>query len=650
MKIKFFLPFAILIFVSSSLFSQDVRNQCAQTKQRVQHQKSLASERAASLQNLYDVKFHHLNLNVERNSIFISGNVRTLAKIISSVLDTFAFELHPNHAIDSIIVNGVSQPFIRVASDVFVALPQLQQNDMIDATIFYSGTAPSGASAAIGNGFSTAASPSWGNEATWSLSQPYAAYEWWPCKQQLTDKIDSTWCFITTNAENKAGSQGILTSITDLPNNKKRFEWKSNYPVAYYLISVAVAKYVDYNFYAHPVGSDSVLIQNYIYDNPQTLVNFKPIIDQTDEMMEAFAERFGAYPFANEKYGHCMAPFSGGMEHQTMTSQGFFNFTITAHELAHQWFGDNVTCKTWNDIFLNEGFASYGEYLALEAIQGLSAANAEMSNVHSSIMSSAGGSVFNPDTVSVSRIFSSRLSYDKGSAVLHTLRYLTGDSLFFQLCKNYQLLYKDNNASIADFKAIAESTSQMNLDEYFAQWIYGEGFPTYNIEWNQSGNTIIINSQQTVSMSSVTPLFTTPVKLRLVRAIGDTVVYLNHQQAAVSMVFGLSGNVSSIVIDPENVIVNGGAAVRNTNLLSSLEEHNKGFQIACFPNVLKSNETLYFTVPFSSTFSVYDVSAKLVHSGVANNTNAISLPLLSEGSYLIRLNELNKNIKFNIVK
>ena len=345
-------------------------NLCAVSKQNAVALNPVASANAMNLQNKYDTKFHHLNLNLERNSIAISGNVKTIAKVVSGSLDTFAYELHPNFTIDSILVEGINSPFSRIAGDVFVTVSGYSQDDLITIQTFYRGFAPTGASAAIGNGYSTGTSQSWGNVVSWSLSQPYAAYEWWPCKQQLTDKIDSSWVFVTTDSINKCGSNGVLTNVVDLNNGKKRFEWKSKNPIAYYLISVATARYIEYSYYAYPANSDSVLIQNFIYNNPQTLPNFINDINDTGDMLELFADLFGPYPFANEKYGHCMAPFSGGMEHQTMTSQGFFNFTLTAHELGHQWFGDYVTCKTWSDIFVNEGLASYTEFLALQYLQG----------------------------------------------------------------------------------------------------------------------------------------------------------------------------------------------------------------------------------------------------------------------------------------
>ncbi|MCS7073977.1 MAG: hypothetical protein NZ108_05885, partial [Bacteroidia bacterium] len=323
-------------------------HKCAHNRITALQRRSLASDELKTQMNRYDVTFYKLDVNLERTSAYISGNATIQAKSTVTALDTVAFELHDNMQIDSIKINGIPVSYDRNNHGIY-AYPStpIPAGQFVTAQIFYKGDAAQGGSAAIGDGLSSRASQTWGNRVTWSLSQPYSAYEWWPCKQVLADKADSVHVFVTTDSSNKVGSNGILTAVVNLPNGKRRYEWKSRYPINYYLISVAVAQYIDYSFYANIPGVPPVLVQNYIYNNPQTLPNFQQDIDETDDMMILLSQRFGTYPFWREKYGHCMAPFAGGMEHQTMTTQGFFERTLTAHELGHQWFGDNVTCASW---------------------------------------------------------------------------------------------------------------------------------------------------------------------------------------------------------------------------------------------------------------------------------------------------------------
>jgi aminopeptidase N len=336
---------------------------CADSRSLTTTRMAVASPQHMQLMNLYDVTFYGLDLGLERNSVYITGSVTTHANVKSAPLSVFAFELHPNYTIASVTINGAQQSNItRNGSNVSVNLTTIvPAKGKVVAVISYSGTAPNGGNAAIGNGFNTARESQWGNDVTWSLSEPYAAYEWWPTKQVLTDKADSVHVAVTTSPENKVGSNGLLTNTVTLPSGKVRYEWKSRYPIDYYLISVAVSDYEEYVQFANPAGATKPIpVVNYVYKG--SLANYKNQIDFTPPLIEHFSELFTLYPFALEKYGHSMAPIGGGMEHQTMTTQSTFTFTLTAHELAHQWFGDNVTCASWQDIWLNEGFASYAEY------------------------------------------------------------------------------------------------------------------------------------------------------------------------------------------------------------------------------------------------------------------------------------------------
>lgn len=207
-------------------------------------------------------------MNLERTNKYVSGKVKTVATETAGPLDTFMCLLHQNHTIDSIRFNGQLLSYVKKESAVKVKIPtSLSNGQTFTVTVHYKGTAPNGGTA-IGSGYSNGTSPSWGNQVSWSLSEAHAAYHWWPCKQITTDKIDSCWVFVTTDSANRVGSNGILTNVVTI-GNKKRYEWKNNHPINYYLISVAVAKYKEYTFYDKPqyLINDSIKIQNYIYDN-----------------------------------------------------------------------------------------------------------------------------------------------------------------------------------------------------------------------------------------------------------------------------------------------------------------------------------------------------------------------------------------------
>lgn len=608
-------------------------NLCSQTKSNTILRRASTSANATSLMQQYDMKFQFLDLEIQRDTNRVKGNVKTLAQVSVAALDTFVFELHSNYTIDSVCIAGNRIPFFRRTHDVYVPLASTALlGDMIDAKIYYKGNSPVGGFGAIGNGFTAGRSTRWGNLVTWSLSQPFVAYEWFPCKQDLMDKIDSTYFYITTDTPNMAGSNGVLKQVIDLPGGKRQFQWINIHPIDYYLISVACAKYIDYSVYAHPVGSaDSVLMQNYIYDNPGTLPAFKGLIDTTALTLDYFSTIFGPYPFEKQKYGHCLAPFSGGMEHQTMTSQGFFEFTIDAHELGHQWFGDNVTCQTWRDIWVNEGFASYTEYLAIEHFYPADKAAFEAA-VHDNVMSQPDGSVWFSDSTNVNRIFSGRLSYDKGGAIIHTLRFLfNNDALFFQGLKNYQNTFKNATATALDMKATMEAVSGLNLNDWMNQWFYGEGYPTFDVSFNQVANLLYVNVKHSTS-SLVTPLFKTPLELKCTSTSGDTTIRVNVTSNDDNFIIQLDNKaVDSIVIDPNNWIMNDGSSRKDETLAISNEVQNT--QINIYPTLV--SDYLFVSAPDSKgqEMKLFDITGHLILQSKLQNTNNIDLQQLSAGSY-----------------
>lgn len=653
----------LMVCFSLTLFAQKA-HQCAEHKVKLSTLQPTASRLAMKSMEGYDVHFYKLDLNIERNSIYLSGNVSIGVKVKSSPFSQFLFELHPNFVIDSVLINGSNATFTRNGSVVSANVPgpAAGVNTLLTTRIFYRGTAPSGASAAIGNGFSTGTSTCWGNQATWSLSQPYAAYEWFPVKQSLPDKADSVEVWITTDTSNKAGSNGLLQQVTPMPNGKHRWEWKSRYPIAYYLISVSVARYVDYTIYAKPSGmTDSIPVVNFIYNNVigspnanSTLAFFKTEIDKTTDMINVFSNRYGLYPFRLEKYGHCMAPFSGGMEHQTMTTQGLFNQDLTAHELGHQWFGDYVTCASWKDIWVNEGFATYSEFLYREAAAPGTRLT-WLNSKHNSVLSASNGSVYVPDTTSVSRIFSSRLTYNKGALILHMLRYeINNDSLFFQGLRNYLQQYSQGVATGLEFRQVMQNTTGMNFGDFFNQWYTGEGHPTFNVQWNQVGNQVYLQTTQTASFPSVTPLFKMHVNYRLSRSsLPDTVLRLYHDQNLENFIVQVNGTVTAIVLDPEQWVINAnGTVIKNTNLILGTE----GLLVAepglsLYPNPVAEQLHLENKSERTCILNLIDASGKQVR--VLKLSPGISLHHLqglAAGTYHLVSAEGQEQIQLSFVK
>lgn len=639
-----FILASLFILGNLGAFAQEIQD-CSHAKTE-RHLRIRKKQRAGSYDNSlmsqYDVHFYSLNFNAERNNTLVSGHTTIGALVTANSLDTFCFEFNGTITIDSVLVNGTNTGFSRVGNITYVlpATPQAQNTNLM-VQIFYAGDASVTGGSAIGDGYSTGTSQSWGNSATWSLSEPYSAYEWFPCKQFLQDKADSAWIFVTTSNQNRVGSNGLLEGVDSLPNNKVRYRWKTHYPIDYYLISVAIARYVDYTIYAHPTAlvNDSIPVVNYVYNNPSTLPAVQSKLDSVALVLEYFSDRFGLYPFYQEKYGNAMAPFSGGMEHQTMTSAGFLNnFSLNAHELMHQWWGDHVTCKTWSDIFINEGFASYGEYLAYEHFRGWAAAQNLMQDVHDNVLTDPDARIWFTDTNNVSRIFDSRLTYDKGNAICHTLRFVLGDSLFFNGLKNFQNSFSFATAGIDDLRISLENYTGLNLQTFFNQWIYGYGHPKFSAEYNSNGSNIILKISHTTSNTN-TPLFVTPLEIKCLYAGGDTTVRVDLNQNSQIIVVPSSRNITGLEIDPNNWLLNEvGSITRNEDLhpvgteFLQLQDAIQVYPVPAQDYVIIENK-----LEQELHFVLRDIQGRILLEGKLKQKTRVPLDSYPSGAYLMEL-------------
>ena len=316
----------------------------------------------SGLMDKYDVHYLKLNLTVTPASNYISGSC-SYKVTINQTLDTFALEFKDNMTLDSVYINGNKSPFIRSSNHVYVKFnsPILPGNELT-ASYYYKG--------AVINGLAFGSDTSSGLTFAATVSESFQAREWFPAKQLLNDKIDSADIWLTTPTPYVAGANGLLKAIVNVSPGFRQFQWSTKYPMSYYMPCFATGNYIDYRNYAKPLamGGDSILIQHLVSDKPNYFNSIKSNLDKTPVFLEKFSELFTLYPFHKEKYGHLHANIGGGMEHQTMSTMQSFGLEIIAHELGHQWFGDNVTCKGWQDIWLNEGFATYSAYLMRENV------------------------------------------------------------------------------------------------------------------------------------------------------------------------------------------------------------------------------------------------------------------------------------------
>ncbi len=477
----------------------------------------------------YDVTFYHLNISLTDTSTYVKGNAIMVAFSLKPSLNQVVLALSNYIEIDSVYFNNHKTTFVHHNDSltVFSILPP-KEGEKFSINVYYQGIS---AGSGFFSGISSRADYKWKVPVTWTLSEPFGAKDWFPCKEDLTDKADSADIFITVPKGLMAGSNGILTEVDTLSDSLLTYKWETRYPIAFYLISATVADFQDYSFRIKlPGENDSLLIQNFIYNRPGALEAMKEDIDNTGKMLLAFSRLFGTYPFYKEKYGHCLAPMGGGMEHQTMTTLASFDFDLVSHELSHQWFGDWVTCATWQDIWVNEGFASYSEYLAREFIKSKESAQQWLAQTHGTAKRARTGSLYVPaDQLNDYRIFDYSLTYQKGASVLHMLRYLINDDeKFFAVYRTYLNKFRDSVATADDFRKVAEEVTGLDLKPFFNQWFYGEGYPVFSVYWKSSHDSLYIDSYQS-GTSSVTSLFQIPFELKIKFSDGDSAL-IKHPQ------------------------------------------------------------------------------------------------------------------------
>lgn len=499
--------------------------------------------------NAYDLLYHRIQWNIDPNIKYISGSVFSVFET-SKMLDTLTFDLNDNMTVDSVMYHQSNVAFSHANDKLYVLLPNTLTTGVRDsATVFYHGVPSSQ------TGFGAFFQSTHDNvPIIWTLSEPYGASEWWPCKNTLKDKIDSMDIFVHTPLQYKAASNGVLVDES-INGPKKTHHWKHRYPITTYLVAIAVTNYAEFSDYAQLNTGDSLRILNYVYPEDSSIVRSQAAI--TADVVELFNDLFIDYPFPDEKYGHAQFSWGGGMEHQTMSFMGSFSFGLIAHELAHQWFGDMVTLDNWPDIWLNEGFATYLTGLAYEHMFNGTYWEPWKQNQIYQITSEPDGSVYCDDTTDVGRIFDSRLSYSKGAMLLHMLRWKLGDSAFYDGINNYLTdpLLAYDYATTADLKYHLEQSSGQNLDEFLNDWFYGEGYPSYSVTWFQHANgNLAIQIDQSTSHPSVN-FYEMPLEFRLKNSSQDTLIRLDHTTNG--QVFNVDPGfmVDSVFFDPNLWII-----------------------------------------------------------------------------------------------
>lgn len=640
--------FTIALSLTSLLIAQDEYKPWIKGE-RERHSRSIQMSKVLYPgDSKIDVTYYGLDLTITTNPNYLRGIVTVGVKSDTSSLNTCFLDLRNILTVDSIQLNGSTAAFTHVNNKINIALDHTYtQGEAFTLKIYYRGV-PGGTNFG-GFYFGTHN----GTPIISTLSESYSGPYWWPQKDTPADKADSSDVWMTVASNLIGVSNGTLESVVDNGNGTKTFHWKNHYTIANYLISLAITNYTQYDTYYRYSPTDSMVITHFVY--PETFNGVKHMLDETDDMIEVFADSYGEYPFIQEKYGHAEFQWGGAMEHQTCTSIGWWDSDVIAHELAHQWYGDMITCADWHHIWLNEGFATYSEAVYKEAKGGKAAYNTQIANEMSSART-AQGTIWVQDITNEWNIFNGARSYAKGACVLHMLRGVVGDSTFFNIMRTYSAhpSVSYGVATTEDFQAIAEGVYGQSLDYFFQEWIYGENEPTYSVGWNKSlvsGDIYEVTINISQSVNNNPAYFTMPVQIKLNTSLGDTVVTLFNNAQNQSFQFQIIGNPQSIVFDPDNWIL------KNNTIITEAEEFYQPLSYYLeqnYPNPFNPSTKIKFTISdfgFTS-LKVYDVLGNEVATLVNEekpagtyeiefNVAQVSKPEITSGVYFYKIESGN---------
>ncbi len=459
--------------------SQDLINHC-QNKHAGANHKSSAVNTAA-----LDYNVSHTALHIDTIS-FVPQLLKAHAALtivaeqgpMSNVeIDLLGFD------IDSIISSGaaITHTYNDTVIDIQIS-PAVSQGDSVVITIYYHGTPAQDASG--WGGFYFSAGHAFNLGVGFQADPHNYGRAWYPCLDNFTARSRYDF-YITTAASSKAFCNGTLQGSVTNPNSTITWHWKLNQSIPSYLASMAVAPYITQQKTSNGIpvefaafASDTVNINN-------TFVHL-------DTALYTYINSYGVYPF--DKVGYCLIPFnSGAMEHASSIhiGRGFINgsqtyATLWAHELSHMWWGDKVTCETAEDMWLNEGFASFNEALYTQVVDGEAAYKDWVRTNHRKVLQFAhtpaqDGSYLTMNNIPHDYTYGMHV-YQKGADLVHTMRYYMGDSAFFAGCQNYMNNKAYSHANSDDLRDELTAGSGVNMNRFFDDWVYTPGFPHFSID------------------------------------------------------------------------------------------------------------------------------------------------------------------------
>ncbi len=519
---------------------------------------------AAAGSDRYDMLRCDLDLKIDPEIRFLEGSVKMVFSSLEAGLADMVFDLRYNFTVVSVTHATGPLAFTHDADSVSVAVPVPLAAGAVDSfVVSYSGFPRQDQVINRGLMFKTHrrlpdGPPEDTSPIIANVSQPGYAPAWWPCKDKPGDKFLMT--MRMTVPDTLFGvSNGTLVSNTAADPGWRTYAWREDHLIASSLVSVAISDYVLLEEDCLTTGLGSfVPLKHWVFlnDVEDALIDFEPVC----EMMDFCESRFGAYPFLGEKYGHAEFIWPGAMEHQTVTSISHAallgdgrNDWLIVHELAHQWFGDSLTPRTWANIWLNEGFATYTEALWFEFSTGFEVYLDHLEDYRNEFEWASQGPVYDPVP-----IFPGRVIYDKGAWILHSLRGRMGDAPFFGLMQEWAAAVsrRDGYVLTQEFIDLASQWAGETLDDFLWPYLNETVLPQVSIDYQVHEGNAGAGTGLTVTLRQhQSPLFDNVFPLAVTTSSGSTTRRIPLNSSANTVELEFSAPVTEVVLDPERWVI-----------------------------------------------------------------------------------------------
>ena len=452
---------------------------------------------------------------------------------------------------------------------------------------------------------------------------PEGARHWFPCWDRPSDKA-TTDIMVKVPSSVRLGSTGRLSDSTVI-GDTIRYHWISTDPVSTYIITITskTGWQVSKKYWHHPLAfSDSIPVLFY-YKPTENITLIRNIIDSVTNFYSA---KFGEYHFEKIGFATLNGAFQwGGMENQTMVNLmqgGYSQEDVIVHEHSHQWFGDLITCGTWADVWLNEGFATYCQELWVEHTKGYASYKNLMNGLANQYLAeNTGWPLYQPawaiNTPPAGQLYNTAITYNKGACVLFQLRYILGDSLFFAAMKSYAtdtgFMFK--NAITQGFTAKMSQVSGQDLNWFFNEWVYAPNHPVYNnvYEWDDlgSGNWKVRFTIEQVQTNTV--FFRMPVEIKVTFTDGsDTLINITNDTNPQLFEFLFNKRPSSVIFDPDRKIL-----LKQATTIVGIGSKKKADEFRLFqnePNPFYSATMIRYQVPAEAlvVITISDDSGRII--------------------------------------